>query len=280
MGSVVKIAAMVNPTAPARRKASPTLPPAVRVSGLIAMNKVAQLSAKERNARTMIQPCSPIAYSLMNRHDGSSSGLMTCTAASRTRNRAAAAQDTRAAVRELAAVGVVRPFPSRCLFPSRLRLLALPLSPSTGNRRDGGAAKKESPPDGRTRRPATSRSALVVRRDGDHHTAALRHGAATDSSCPWRSSYVLMDLVGGVELLGRRAASWAEPELDRARPRRAPSLRPHRRATSPRLRSRASGTDGGYRWNATGCSARSRTRRIWSRGRSCAPGAAAEASRA
>src|SRR6266511_1418569 len=151
MGSVVKIAAMVNPTAPARRKASPTLPPAVRVAGLIAMNKVAQLSAKERNARTRIQPCSPIAYSLMNRHDGSSSGLMTCTAASRTRNRAAAAQDTRAAVRELAAVGVAAAVPFEMPVaispsPPSLATLTIDWQPLRRRRGEEGIAARWADP--------------------------------------------------------------------------------------------------------------------------------------
>src|SRR6266545_7762388 len=264
MGSVVKIAAMVNPTAPARRKASPTLPPAVRVSGLIAMNKVAQLSAKERNARTMIQPCSPIAYSLMNRHDGSSSGLMTCTAASRTRNRAAAAQDTRAAVRELAAVGVAAAVPfempvSILPSPPSLATLTIDWQPLRRRRGEEGIAARWAD-------PTASHLALgssCPPRGGDHHTAALRHGAATDSSSPWRSSYVLMDPVGGVELQGRRAASWAEPER-RARPRRAPSLQPHRRGARPRWRGSAGGSRGSYRCTGPGCSARSRDRGGWS----------------
>src|SRR5918995_1454196 len=118
MGSVVKTAAIVKPKALTRRKARPIRPPIVRSCERIATNKLTWLRANERKASTIIQPYSPIAYSLMKCHEGSSSGLMKCRAASKTTNVAAPANDRSAAVRETTVTGlgvavssVIRPSP-------------------------------------------------------------------------------------------------------------------------------------------------------------------------
>ncbi len=55
-------------------------------------------NARDRNASTIRQPWRPISYSLILRYEGSSSGLITCRVASKTRNTVAALNDKRAAV--------------------------------------------------------------------------------------------------------------------------------------------------------------------------------------
>ena len=104
MGSVGKRPAMVMPTAVIRRRTSPILPASVGTCDLIAMNRLAQLSARQKNASIINQPYAPIAYSLMKCHEGSRSGLITCRVASKITNMAVAASDIRAATCDETAV--------------------------------------------------------------------------------------------------------------------------------------------------------------------------------
>jgi hypothetical protein len=61
-------------------------------------------NARDRNSSTIRQPWRPISYSLILRYEGSSSGLITCRVASKTRNTVAAPNHKRAAVSGIAVI--------------------------------------------------------------------------------------------------------------------------------------------------------------------------------
>ncbi len=67
-------------------RARPIRPARLAVTGRRMVRAATQLTASMMNAVCMSQPCRPISYSLTMRDVGERSGLMTCSAASTTRN--------------------------------------------------------------------------------------------------------------------------------------------------------------------------------------------------